>query len=158
MSLVESLQLRVRQVEELVAQQQKFLKPLFEHSARILSSTDSNSNTDSTSPIPPAKRICSSNDSTLDNPKQLYAMMQTIINSPSNSDHNHSISSPYLPTVSKYSSDHKRRSGIKISLQRLESILPMRYLDGTRLSNASLLIKAGEYAKYLCTQVRFIKI
>ena len=137
-------------LEEQVAIQQNILKPFLEHTQLILSSPKSNTTTDSASPAPSAKRFCSYTDSTSPRNSNL-SLPWGLPDSSSLS----CVPQPYCtsPSQPKYSSDYKRRSGIKSMLEQLEAKLPKSSIDGARLSNATLLIRAAEYAKTLNTKV-----
>ncbi|KAI6648992.1 hypothetical protein LOD99_6875 [Oopsacas minuta] len=151
--IVECLQIRLMQLEEQVTAQQRILHPFFEHFRNPLSSSPkSNTTADSVSPVPSSKRFC--NHSNSNNPRITEGPLPCGL---SNSNTLIPISLPLpiqSPPISlRYSSDHKRRFGIKSMLEQLEAKLPKNSVDGTRLSNASLLLRAAEFAKSLRSKV-----
>ena len=143
----------MKQLEEQVANHQKILKPFLEHSQLVLSSPKSNTTTDSPSPVPSAKRFCAYTGT--NSPKDSSLLLPWSL--PDSNPLSH-VSRPFCPSPSqpKYSSDHKRRSGIKTMLEQLEARLPKNSIDGARLSNATLLVRAADYAKNLSSKVSLV--
>ena len=143
----------MQQLEEQVANQQKILKPFLEHNQLVLSSPKSNTTNDSASPVPSAKRFCSYTNSS--SPR--HSNFPLAWGLPESNSLSHlSLPCCASPSQPKYSSDHKRRSGIKSMLEQLEAKLPKNNIDGARLSNATLLVRAANFAKTLSSKVSLI--
>ena len=144
-----SMQSRILSLERQISLHQGLLSPFLDDSAKASPKSDS---TMESASFPSSKRFCKGSDG---NELGIFELSHNLVTLDTHLQIPHTLSSSNIPAsiIPTYSSDHKRRFGIKSLLEQLESKVPKRNLDGTKLSNASLLLSAGDFASDLKHQV-----